>query len=184
MPIEERKHPTTCEIVNMESEEPTNPPTTPTQASSLLEYVEKNPVAAVVQALAIGFAVGMLVRLLEGGKGKEKEINVKRKPSLDEAKFHLGSLVLPFLWPAWQKAQDGVGISAETVRDAVEKLKKSDLKKEGKKRLREAEKWAEKEAEHLAELSKSKAKDVEKWVEDEILPAAECGWKKLRKFFG
>ena len=151
---------------------------------SLLEYVEKNPVAAIVQALAIGFAVGLVVRLIEGAGGKKPEIDVKRKPSLDEAKFHLGSLVLPFLWPAWQKAQESYGKSTETVRDTLEKLKKSDLPAQGKKRLKKAEDWVEHEAEHLAELGKTKAKDVEKWVEEEVLPAAECGWKRLRKFLG
>jgi len=148
-----------------------------------MEYVENNPVAAVVQALAIGFAIGMVVRLIEGSRTKEAEIDVKRKPTLDDAKFHLGSLVLPFLWPAWQKAQESYGKSAESVRETVDKLKKSDLSAEGKKRLRKAEKWAEREADHLASVGKTKAKDVEKWVEEEILPAAECGWKKLRKFF-
>ena len=87
--------------------------------------------AAVVQALAIGFAVGMLVRLIEGD-AKEPEIDVKRKPTLDDAKFHLGSLVLPFLWPAWQKAQESYGKSADTVREAVGKVKTPDLRKKGK----------------------------------------------------
>ena len=161
-------------------------PNTPQEATKcpVLEYVENNPVAAVVQALAIGFAVGMVVRLIERSHDKEPEIDPKRKPTLEEAKFHLGSLLLPFLWPAWQKAQEGYGKSAETVRDTVEKLKKADLSTEGRKHLKKAEEWAEREAEHLAELGKTKAKDVEKWVEEEILPAAECGWKKLRKYFG
>jgi hypothetical protein len=165
---------------------PSDQPTTSEQAptGTLLEYIENNPVAAVVQALAIGFAVGMVVRLIEGSREKEPAIDLKRKPTLDEAKFHLGSLVLPFLWPAWQKAQEGYGKSAGNVRNAVEKLKAANLPTEGKKQLKKAEEWAEREAELLAELGKKKAKHVEKWVEDEVLPAAECGWKKLRKFFG
>jgi hypothetical protein len=36
----------------------------------------------------------------------------------------------------------------------------------------------------LAGAGKRKAREVEEWVEREILPAAECGWKRLRKFFG
>jgi hypothetical protein len=184
----ERKRPANCEMSamnSMASDEPTQPETAE-QATKcpLLEYVEHNPVAAVVQALAVGFAVGMVVRLIEGAGKKPAEIDVKRKPTLDDAKFHLGSLVLPFLWPAWQKAQEGYGKSAESVRDAVEKLKTGDLTAEGKKHLKKAEEWAEREAELLAELGKKKAKHVEKWVEEEVLPAAECGWKKLRKFFG
>jgi flagellar motility protein MotE (MotC chaperone) len=184
---------------SMPSDEPNQIETAPGQKCTFLEYVEKNPVAAVIQALAIGFAVGMVVRLLEGSREKEPEINVKRKPTLDEAKFHLGSLLLPFLWPAWLKAQEGYGKSAESVRDVVKKAKKGKFTKEGQERLKEVEEWAEglaelgkkkakevekwvgKEAEHLTEAGKKK---VEEWVEKEILPAAECGWKKLRKYFG
>jgi len=170
-----------------------------------MEYVEKNPVAAVIQALAIGFAVGMVVRLIEGARDKQPEIDVKHKPTLDDAKFHLGSLLLPLLWPAWQKAREGYGKSTGTVRDTVKSVKKGKLAKEGKERLKEIEEWVEREAEHLSKLGKKgakgveewaereserladlgkKAKGVEEWVEKEILPAAECGWKKLRKFFG
>jgi hypothetical protein len=157
-------------------------PATSRKCCSLVDYVENNPVAAVVQALAIGFAIGIIVRLIEGTREQEPEIDVKHKPTLEEAKFHLGSLLLPFLWPAWQKAQEGCGKSAETVRETVEKMKKEGLK-EGKKHLKKAEEWAGREAEHLAGLGKEKAKAVEQWMEQEILPAAECGWKKLRKFF-
>lgn len=157
-------------------------PTEPARKCAVLEYVENNPVAAVIQALAIGFAVGMVARLIEGRHEKEPEIEVKRKPTLDDAKFHLGSLVLPFLWPAWQKAQEGYGKSAEAVREAMEKVSKGDLTSEGKKHLKKVEKWAEKEAERLASLGKNKAKHVEKWVEEEVLPVAECGWKKLLKY--
>jgi hypothetical protein len=165
----------------MASDEPTT--SEQTRTCSVLNYIENNPVAAVVQALAIGFAVGMVVRLIEGSHDKDPEIDVKRKPTIDDAKFHLGSLLLPFLWPAWQKAQEGYGKSAETVRDTIEKLKKADLSTEGRRQLKKAEEWAEREAEHLAGLGKTNAKQVEKWVEEEILPAAECGWKKLQKFF-
>jgi hypothetical protein len=171
----------------------------------MLEYVENNPVAAVVQALAIGFAIGMVVRLIEGGREKEPEIDVKRKPTLDDAKFHLGSLLLPLVWPAWVKAREGYGKSSETVREAVGKVKAVKLAKEGKERFKEIEDWVEREAETLAELGKKgakgveewaereaerlaelakKAKGVEEWVEKEVLPAAEVGWKKLRKYFG
>ena len=151
---------------------------------NFLDYVENHPIAAITQALAVGFAVGLAVRLLENTGAREPKIDVKKKPSLDDAKFHLGSLLLPLLWPAWQKAQEGYGKSSDSVRDTLDKLKKSDLLgSEGRKHLQKAEAWAEREAEHLAKLGKSKARDVEKWVEEEILPAAETGWKKLRKYF-
>jgi len=188
---------------SMASDEPTTLKPIPNTKGGFLDYVENNPVAAVIQALAIGFAVGMVVRLIEGSRAKEPEIDVKRKPTLDDAKFHLGSLLLPLLWPAWQKAQEGYGKSAGAVRDAVGQVKKANLKKEGKARLKQAEEWAEELAEGLAEVGKKKAKEVEKWVEreagqltqagkkkveewveKEVLPAAESGWKKLRKFLG
>jgi flagellar motility protein MotE (MotC chaperone) len=184
---------------SMASQEPNPTDTGASPKCTFLEYVENNPVAAVVQALAIGFAIGMIVRLIEGSAEKEPKIDVKRKPTLDDAKFHLGSLLLPFLWPAWKKAQEGYGKSADSVRDVVGQVKKGKLTKQGKERLKEVEEWAE----TLAEVGKKKAKEVEKWVEQEtehlteagkkkveewvekeILPAAESGWKKLRKIFG
>jgi hypothetical protein len=175
----------------------------------VLEYVENNPVAAVVQALAIGFAVGMVIRLLEGSRGREPAIDVKHKPTIEDAKFHIGSLLLPFLWPAWLKAREvareGYAKSSGTVREAVGKVKTGKLTAEGKERLKELENWVEKEAETLAGLGKKgakgveewaareserladlgeKVKGIEEWLEKEILPAAETGWKKLRKFLG
>jgi len=174
----------------------------------VLVYAAKNPVAAVVQALAVGFAIGMLIRLFERSKVK-KEIDLKHKPTVDDAKYHLGALLLPLLWPAWVKAREGYGKSSNTVKDVVEKVKKEvkkgNLTKEGKERLREIEDWVEREgetlvaltkkgakgveewaaheAERLAEIAK-KAKGVEEWVEKEIVPVAETGWKMVRKIFG
>jgi len=174
----ERKHPSNCELCAMNSM-PNNPESS--RQCSLMEYVENNPVAAVLQALAIGFAAGIVVRLIEASSEKEAKIDVKHKPTLDEAKFHLGSLLLPFVWPAWKKAQEGYEKSADAVLESVEKLKKSDLTSEGKKRLKAAEEWAEREGTELAELGKEKAKELEKWVQDGMLPAADCCCKKLRK---
>ena len=183
---DERKRPLNNEFRTMNTPA-SNESTEQSSKCPFLVYVENNPMAAVLQALAAGFAVGLLVRVIEGSRSKDPGIDVKHKPSVDEAKYHLGSLVLPFLWPAWQKAQEGYGKSAEAVREAVreavEKVKNTDLASEGRKHLKKAEQWAEREAEHLAGLGKTNAKQVEKWVEEEILPAAECGWKKLQKFF-
>jgi hypothetical protein len=198
------------EAMNSMEPYPTDLPEQPAPAKpALLKYVEENPVAAVFQALAAGFAIGMIIRLIEGSQEKDPKINLKRKPSLDEAKFHFGSLVLPFLWPAWKAAQEGYGKSADSVRDLVEQVRKGKLNKEGKAKLAEIEKWAGREAEmlkalgkkgakeleawleqeaeqlsDLGEIGKKKAKDVEDWVEKEIIPAAECGWKKLKKLLG
>jgi hypothetical protein len=154
----------------------------PASKPTLFEYIENNPVAAVLQALAVGFAVGMVVRLFERGE-KEGKIDVKHRPSLGEAKFHLGSLILPFLWPAWRTARASYGKSAESLREAIDKIKLGDLTSEGKKHLKKLEDWAEREAGHLTDAGKDKARTVEKWVEHEVLPAAECGWRKFRKIF-
>jgi hypothetical protein len=175
-------------------------PASPVQ--SLVQYIEANPAAAVIQALAIGFAVGLLTRLIEKGD-PAPAIDLKRKPTLDDAKFHLGSLVLPFLYPAWQKAQETYGKSADTILHAVDKAKHTDLPSKGKKHiekaeswaaaeaarlaktgtkhLQDAEDWAATEAANLAKTGKKQAQAIEQWLEQEILPAAESGWKKLRK---
>ncbi|MGA3170858.1 MAG: hypothetical protein ABSE62_07565 [Chthoniobacteraceae bacterium] len=162
---------------------PNNPEPVDKCCGGLVDYIENNPVAAIFQALAIGFAVGMVVRLIDRTRDEEQAIDLTRKPNLDDAKFHLGSLVLPFLWPAWSKAQEGYGKTADALADAVEKIKQGDLTGEGKKHLKKLEQWAERESDLLAKLGKDKAMTVEKWVEEEVLPAAECGWKKVLKLF-
>jgi hypothetical protein len=53
----------------------------------------------------------------------------------------------------------------------------------GKKGAKGIEEWAERESERLADLGK-KVKGIEECLEKDILPAAETGWKKLRKFLG
>lgn len=163
--------------------------------------------AAIVQALAAGFVIGLIIRWIEG-PGEKKgvtQVDVGHKPSLEEAKFHLGSLLLPFLWPAWQKTREKYGESAETIQEAVSKLQKSDLAKIGRKKAKLAAKWAdqeaanlsksgqktkqqilewlEQEAAELAKTGKKTAKQVEDWVDDEVMPTAWDGWKKLKKLW-
>lgn len=174
--------------------------------ATVCAYVENNPLAAVVQALAVGFLIGLIIRWLEGPREKGiKEVDVDHRPSLEEAKFHLGSLLLPFLWPAWQKTREKYGESAETIQEAVGKLKKSDLAKIGQKKAKLAAKWAdveaaklsksgrktkeqilewlEQEAEELLKAGKKTAKQVEEWVDDDVKPSTCKGWKMLKKFW-
>ena len=91
-------------IVSMASDDPF--PSAPAKKSNIFEYIEGNPVAAIFQALAIGFAIGIIVRLIEGsGDKKADEIDVSRKPSLDEDKSStLAPSSSPSSGPAWQKA--------------------------------------------------------------------------------
>ena len=125
--------------------------------------INRDPTTALLEALVIGFIIGLLVRLLESSKDSRttRNINVEHKPTLEEAKFHLGSLFLPFVWPFYRGARRQYHRSAEKVQDTYSKVKETDLRKLGKK----------------------SAKKVEQWVDDEVTPAMECGWKKLRKLW-
>ena len=125
--------------------------------------INRDPTTALLEALVIGFVIGLLVRLLERSKDSRtpRNIDVEHKPTLEEAKFHVGSLFLPFVWPFYQGARRQYRRSAEKVQDTYSKVKETDLRKLGKK----------------------SAKKVEQWVDDEVTPAMECGWKKLRKLW-
>src|SRR5579864_358261 len=85
--------------------------------TTVCTYVEQNPIAAIVQSIAAGFVIGLIIRWLD--RPASRKIDVKHKPDLEEAKFHLGSLLLPFLWPAWQKTRKTYGESAESIQEAV-----------------------------------------------------------------
>ncbi|MEA3188646.1 MAG: hypothetical protein QOD99_2476, partial [Chthoniobacter sp.] len=123
---------------------------------------DRNPSTAILKVFAIGFGLGMLIRFLQRSDDRraEAKIDLQHRPTLDEAKFHLGSLFLPFLWPMFQRARRGYEESAEGLHESVERLKKSDLRKLGRK----------------------SAKRVEDWIEDEVLPVVKRSQKKVRKF--
>lgn len=125
--------------------------------------VDRNPGRAVIEAFLVGLAIGVLLRLLQSPRRKEKpkKIDVQRKPTLEETKYHLGSVLLPFLWPALQTARRQASRSKEKVQGAIEQVQDTDFRK----------------------LGRDSAKKVEKWMDEEIAPVAECGWKRLRNLW-
>jgi hypothetical protein len=74
-------------------------------------YVRENPIPVVLGALAVGFAIGLLVRVLE---------RERREPGLrdhlEDAEEYLGALFSP----AAKKAKRAYRKSSAVVRDAVE----------------------------------------------------------------
>lgn len=126
------------------------------------ERMNRNPTEALIEALIIGFAIGLLIRLLERPRDKKpSKVDVSHKPTLEETKFHLGSVFLPFLWPLWAGARKQYERSAEGVQTGLQKVRETDYRKVGKKTVKQAEDW----------------------LEEEIMPVAKASCKKARKFW-
>lgn len=142
--------------------------------------MDRNPSSVLLQALAVGFAIGVVIRLLEAPAKKsmtskrKREIDLEHKPTIEETKFHLGSIFLPFLWPIFQGAQRGYERSTEGVQDALKQAKKTAAQ------VQKAATAAQKAGQKSVKKSAKKAGD---WVDDEITPVVESGWKKLQKFW-
>lgn len=118
----------------------------------------------VLKALALGLAIGLVVRLLQGSsaaaqKKKQQEIDIAHRPTLKETKYHLGSVLLPFLWPLFHRARSGYERSAEALHEAADHVKSSDLRKMGRKSV----------------------KKVEDWFDDEVVPVVKKSRKKIKK---
>ena len=61
-------------------------------------YVRENPFPAILTALGVGFALGLLVRLLESPQPRHIEVPIPK--SVQKARdFDYQAAVLPFLWP-------------------------------------------------------------------------------------
>src|SRR5438874_10296589 len=120
--------------------------------------VNLRPVESVHVALAIGLVMGLIVRFLERRACRTpQEVDLEHKPTIEEAKFHLGQVFLPFLWPVWRGARAKYERTTDAAREAAERAKEMDF---GKRARRAAQK-------------------AEAWVEEEIAPAVETGWKKV-----
>jgi len=77
-------------------------------------YVRENPVPTIIGALAVGFAVGLLVRSME----EESRAEVLRG-KLDDAEDYLRSVIGPLA----KRSKRAYAKSAEAVRDAVERAR-------------------------------------------------------------
>jgi hypothetical protein len=86
---------------------PTTFQTVSTQAN---QAIRDNPVPTIVTAIALGFALGILMRVLR-----------PEKPSLEEAIEENGGWFKAFFRPLESKARDAYSASSEVVRGAVEK---------------------------------------------------------------
>ncbi len=62
------------------------------------EYVRENPFPAILTALGVGFALGLLVRLLESPRRDTIEVPIP-KAAQKVRDFDYQAAVLPFLWP-------------------------------------------------------------------------------------
>ncbi len=122
-----------------------------------MSLAERNPGAAFLEALAIGFVFGVIVRYLLRPTA-DHDVNVKHKPTIEDTKYHLGSLVLPFLWPLFQKAKHKTAEAADAAHSVYDKVKEVDLGK----------------------LGHDSAEHVEHWVNREVAPVVENWWKKMR----
>ncbi len=76
--------------------------TTRTKSDDLLrdteDYVRENPFPAILTALGVGFALGLLVRLLESPRRDTIEVPIP-KAAQKVRDFDYQAAVLPFLWP-------------------------------------------------------------------------------------
>jgi hypothetical protein len=83
----------------------------PTMTERADTYVRANPVPAIITAVAVGFALGLLARLLEGER-KHEPIS----DCLDETTDWFGSVFRPVA----KKTRRAYATSSHAVRDAVE----------------------------------------------------------------
>jgi ElaB/YqjD/DUF883 family membrane-anchored ribosome-binding protein len=124
--------------------------------------MNRHPTEALLEALIIGFFIGLLIRLLERPRDKKpSKVDVNHRPTLEETKFHLGSIFLPFLWPLWTGARKQYERSAEGVQTGLQKVRETDYRKIGKQSVEKAEDW----------------------LDEEVTPVAKASWKKARQFW-
>jgi ElaB/YqjD/DUF883 family membrane-anchored ribosome-binding protein len=74
-------------------------------------YVRENPVPTILGALAVGFAIGLIVRSLEHEKRSDQF-----RDKLEDAEDYLRAVLLPLA----KKSKRAYAKSADAVRDAVE----------------------------------------------------------------
>jgi len=84
-------------------------------------FLRENPVPLVVGALAIGLAIGLVIRY--ASRSEEKEYEVKTPLG----RINWGFLSLPFLWPVLRGVKERFEDSADAMKQGVSRVKDIDL---------------------------------------------------------
>jgi uncharacterized protein (TIGR02284 family) len=89
-------------------------------------YVRENPFPAILTALGVGFAIGLLVRSL--GENKRDHIEVPIPRAAQKVRdFDIKAAVLPFLWPVIKFFTTNYASSQKSVKKAYKAAKKVDV---------------------------------------------------------
>ncbi len=92
------------------------------------EYIRENPFPAILTALGVGFALGLLVRLLETPRRDHIEVPIPK--SVQQARdFDYQAAVLPFLWPVVKFFSSNYAASRKSVQKAYQQAQDVDVSK-------------------------------------------------------
>ena len=89
-------------------------------------YVRENPFPAILTALGVGFALGLLVRLLETPSRDHIEVPIP-KAAQKVRDFDYQAVVLPFLWPVVKFFSSSYAASRKSVNQAYKKASDIDV---------------------------------------------------------
>lgn len=91
-------------------------------------YIRENPFPAILTALGVGFALGLLVRLLETPKRETIEVPIPK--SVQKARdFDYQAAVLPFIWPVVKFFSSNYAASRKSVQQAYKQAQDVDVNK-------------------------------------------------------
>ena len=89
-------------------------------------YIRENPFPAILTALGIGFALGLLVRLLETPSKDHIEVPIPK--SVQKARdFDYQAAVLPFIWPVVKFFSSNYAASRKSVQKAYKQAQDVDV---------------------------------------------------------
>ena len=92
------------------------------------EYIRENPFPAILTALGVGFALGLLVRLLETPSRDHIEVPIPK--SVQKARdFDYQAAVLPFLWPVVKFFSSNYAASRKSAQRAYQQAQDFDASK-------------------------------------------------------
>ena len=90
------------------------------------EYVRENPLPAILTAVGVGFALGLLVRSLEGSSREVIEVPIP-KAAQKVRDYDYKAAVLPFLWPVVKFFSSNYAASSKQVNKAYKSAKNIDV---------------------------------------------------------